>query len=123
MTETLYERARRLYDDAAGGGGGGDLGARMGRFARMMGLDCWSTFMILGGLILIAMLMHPSLLTLMMLLLVFGWQFIIREVAHLEGAMSHKAGRQGIRWAVIAVSCAVIAFATFMMLRINWLAL
>ena len=76
-----------------------------------------STWMVVVEIIAMAMIAHPSLLAYLLVALVGGWLFIMREVARREG-VSHPL----CKGCVIA-GAGIIAAAFLVLIKINWMAL
>jgi hypothetical protein len=82
-----------------------------------IGFHQYSTWMIFGGLILMATLIHPSLFSVIMMVLLTCWLFLTREVARAEGVSTP-----------ICITCiigniALMAFMVFLMFKVNWIAI
>lgn len=77
----------------------------------------YSTWMIVASFIIMAALVHPSLISYILVSINVGLMVLTREVARWEGSYKHPC------WGCAICAGVAIIIAFFVMLKINWLAI
>ena len=82
-----------------------------------VGLHHWSTYMLILGVIPVAILTHPSLFAMLDILAVLAWQFITREVSRFE------VSKESLNLKCIGINVGLLLLVIFLMTRVTWIAL